>query len=477
MALVILINLVILVGLVYLAVRKGLESALPFFAFMTILVPNESTIPLTGLFGLTAQRFAVVVLILLYFAFGRRGPIDQRKFATPLRFLLILNLIWNIISAINSIDPVMSAKQLISVIFEYYVVYYIFVRTISSPETIQKILKAIVAAMAVTVLFGAVESYTGWSVISWFPEAIYRFTLEGGETGRGFRTHSTFPHAILYGGALAMAIPQTLYLIANAESKFRKFTLWIICLLMFLCLYKTSSRGPWMAAIFGSLLVFFLTYKQIRKYMLVIAALCVLVMVVRPGVYDTVAGMYEATFDPNHPLGSSYEYRYALIDVAKKALSRSMDRTLWGYGQESFYFLQLTGPFLGKDDHKFESCDSAWIQSMIETGYVGFGIFAMLLGTTVLLTLRNVWRLPEPEKFLCWIFLVNLLQYYFLMASVAIYAWGQNGYMLWFIIAMAMAYPKVVSSKIEEANVPEIMKPKLTISRGYAPVAGLKGLA
>jgi len=448
MALVILIDVVLLIGLVYLTVSKGLEAALPFFVFVTILVPGESAIPLPGLFGLTTQRFAVMVLIVLYLVFGRRGPVEQRNVPTPLKLLLILNLAWNILSAVESIDPILSAKQLISIIFEYYVVYYIFYRTISTQQSIEKILKAMVASMAATVVFGSIESYSGWSVITWFPQAAYRFTLENEDIS--YRTHSTFPHAILYGGALAMVIPQILYLIAKAQSKARRIALWIMCLPMFLCLYKSQSRGPWLAAIFGCLLVFLLTSKKVRKYMLFIACLSAAVLIIRPGVYDTIAESYAVTFMPEHPKGSSYEYRYALMDVAKTALARSTDRMLWGYGQESFYYLHLTGPFLGKPDHKFESCDSTWIQSMVETGYVGFGIFALMLGTAAWFTLRNVWRLPEPAKFLSWIFFVNLIQYYFLMMSVAIYSWGQNGYMLWFVIAMSMAYPKVMGAATDE---------------------------
>jgi O-antigen ligase len=442
MTLVILIDFVVLVGLVYLTVNKGLESALPFFVFVTILLPGESEIQLPGLFGLTAQRFAVMVLILLYLIFGRRGPVEQQRASTPLKVLLILNLLWNIVSAVNSIDPVMSAKQLISVIVEYYLVYYIFYRTITKPETIEKLVKSMVASMAVTVTFGSIESYTGWSVISWFPRIGYRFMLENEDIS--YRTHSTFPHAILYGGALAMTMPLILYLIATAQSKTRKLVLWMICFAMFLCLYKTQSRGPWLAAIFGFAFVFLLTHKKVRKYMLATALLSAAVLIIRPGVYETIAESYAVTFMPEHPKGSSYEYRYALLDVAKTALTKGTDRMLWGYGQESFYYLHLTGPFLGKPDHKFESCDSTWIQSMVETGYVGFAIFAMMLGAAAWFTMRNVRRLPRPAKFLCWIFFVSLLQYYFLMMSVAIYSWGQNGYMLWFIIAMAMAYPKVM---------------------------------
>ncbi len=213
---------------------------------------------------------------------------------------------------------------------------------------------------------------------------------------------------------------------------------------MFLCLYKTSSRGPWIAAILGFILVFFYTLGPIKKYMFAIIVLCVLVMVVRPGVYDTISGFYDETVSPDNPMASSYQYRYSLRDVSVKAISKSATRELWGYGMESFYYLHLEGPFLGKEGHLFESCDSAWIEAMVETGFVGLGIFFLLLVSAAVRGVRSLPLLPKPDRYLQWVLVVNMLQYYFLMLSVAIYGWGQNGFMLWMTIAVSLAYPRVL---------------------------------
>jgi hypothetical protein len=117
---------------------------------------------------------------------------------------------------------------------------------------------------------------------------------------------------------------------------------------------------------------------------------------------------------------------------------------------ESFYYLHLEGPFMGKEDHKFESCDSAWIETMIETGYVGLGILMVLMCSALIKTFRGILILPKPDCYLQWIFMVALIQYFFLMFSVAIYGWGQNGYMLWMMIAMALSYPQVVREGVWE---------------------------
>jgi hypothetical protein len=47
---------------------------------------------------------------------------------------------------------------------------------------------------------------------------------------------------------------------------------------------------------------------------------------------------------------------------------------------------------------------------------------------------------------------VNLLIFYFQMYSVGMYSWGQNGYMLWILIAITFAYPLCREEEAELAN-------------------------
>jgi O-antigen ligase len=132
-----------------------------------------------------------------------------------------------------------------------------------------------------------------------------------------------------------------------------------------------------------------------------------------------------------------------------KALNANTGRSLWGFGMETFYDLHLTGPFLGKADHPFLSCDSAWIEVMVETGYVGLALFALILFSAAFQAYRAKQKVSEEYRALAWVFFVCMFSYYFMMTSVAMYAWGQNGYMLWMIIALLYALLKV--SKTEHS--------------------------
>ena len=147
-------------------------------------------------------------------------------------------------------------------------------------------------------------------------------------------------------------------------------------------------------------------------------------------------------------MGASYEYRFALLDVAKQALARSPSRETWGYGMGSFASLGLEAPFLGRT-YQFLSCDSAWIEFMVETGYVGLLIMAALLLRAAQVTLVNFLRLPKPDKYLLLVLFIDMVAFYFAMMSVSTYSWGQNGHMLWMLIAMSMAYIGLKRRKME----------------------------
>jgi hypothetical protein len=191
-----------------------------------------------------------------------------------------------------------------------------------------------------------------------------------------------------------------------------------------------------------------LSRGKMRRYITVIIALSVLAVVIRPGIWATVEGIYDNSFDMNTSTGTSYEYRYALHHAVTGKLTESTSRAMWGYGLESFYDLQLEGDFLGKP-HLFLSCDSSWAEIMVETGFVGLSIMILIL-------LRPLWRsfrdsrvLPRPDGELSLLLFVNFVAFYFQMYSVAMYSWGQNGYMLWIFIAMTFAYSRCKDGEAE----------------------------
>lgn len=438
--------------LVAVTLIKGFEEVLAFFAFLVIILPGEARIDFGDLFMLTTTRALIATLAVLYLMFGAPDPRGHPNGKLPLKYILLAYMGWSVVSTLNSITFATSLKAVLSLFLDFYVIYYVYSKSVHNVETIHKILAAIVAALVVCCVFGVVERSTGWKVIELFPEVTHRFTPgEGGLLPDFGRVKATFPHAILFANALALGIPLTLYLQTLAKTGAQKVCLWAALVIMFYNIYKTESRGPWLALALSLLVLLLFSPGNIRRNLLVIALLTVSALIIRPGVWDTLRNTYFETFDPETARGESYQYRYELMRVAREAVAKDLSRAVWGFGPNSWDDLGFEGvdPDTGHTV-KYDSCDSAFVAIMVETGYVGLLLVAALLLIPASLSLRGYSQLPKPANLLCLVLLINIVAYAFMMASVDNFGWGQQTYMLWIILALSMAYPALVQSKGSE---------------------------
>jgi O-antigen ligase len=458
MWLIYLIDVFAVATLFAIGMRRGVEKALPFAAFVLVFVPRDAAIPMPGLFDLTTQRLVLMVLTLMYVVLPAKKS-GSSRFTLPLAWLIVLHLIWCVVSTANSIVPLMSLKKMISEAFEYYLLFYLFFKSIRSNRTIDRILFGVVAAVIVSSVFGVIEAYNDWTVMNWFPTVAHHFdgwSAAGPMSGRDQRVVSTFANPILFGAGLALAIVLALYLLRTANDTKSKIFLWGGLLLMFLGIYKTSSRGPWLGLMMSLALVLVFERGRVRKYLIVLGILTLAVLIVRPGVWETIGNIYYATFDPTSPLGSSYEYRYVLRELAVKAVSKDMGRALWGYGMESFYYLGLQGNLYGKP-YRFLSCDSSWVELLVETGYVGLIIAAALLFSPAWKAWKNFRGSWHRDRYMSLYLLITMGSYYFMMLGAAMYAWGQTGYMLWIIITASQAHGRLRTVQVRAARLKKVV--------------------
>ena len=450
MILIICMQCVIVLSLA-IAARRSLENALPVFCFFLVLMPLEARLVIPGLFDFNTMRLSLLTLLVLYLYHGRSNSNDS---ALPLKSLMLLNVTWAICSTIYSLSVATSAKQLISQVVEYYLLYFLLVRTITRVSTIYNIVFAMMMAMGICSIFGVIEVYARWSILRIFPQNLW-ITYNGGvdplyiEWGRGLRIRSTFPHPILFGDALAMSIPLTLYLLSIWERRRDRILLWISLVLMFWAIYKTSSRGPWIATILCGTLLFIMVRNRVRTYLLVIALMAAAVLVARPGVWSTIAGLYESSTDASSPVGSSYLYRDALNNAVKSAVGREPARALFGYGLGTFRELGLDINFLNTVQ-RWYTCDNNWALFLYETGYVGLFLIAALLFAALWIAFRTYWQLPPPESYFSGVIFISLSGFFFLLLSVAGYSWGQQGYMAWILISIAVSYSRIVLQDDDE---------------------------
>ena len=454
MLLVLIIDLVAIATLVSVAARKGLEQTLPYFVFLVVLLPEESRIKLEGVFDLYTHRIALATLLVLFLIYRKKSTVR----VVPFKNLIYLHIAWATTSTLFSIVTMTSVKQLLAQLVEYYLLYYIILKTVTKTRTITNVIYAMIAAMSVCSVFGLLEIYARWSVLSIFPTEL-QLTYGNGDTlytemfDRGVRARATFPHPIHFGAALAMTIPLAFYMATSSRNWAAKIFLNVSLFLMFWGLYKTGSRGPWLAAALAMGVLAVGAEAKVRKQIIAVAVLASTVMIVRPGIADTLWNMYRASMDPSSMMGSSLQYRPVLFHTVMKTLNENPERALLGYGLGSFREKGMILEMPGIETHRWYTCDSTWILFAYETGYVGFLILAILLLKPALLALSSFRKLPKASRQFGLSFFSSLVAFYVVMVSVAIYGWGQNGYMLWTMIALSIAYPIVKKDELRRRAV------------------------
>ncbi len=445
------IDVVVIVVLFRVFRKRGVEGALPVATFFLLLFPFESQLILPGFFDLTTQRVVVLALAVMYMFSGRSRDKGQLQSKLPLGYTLAALICWMIISTLHSVVVSVSVKTVLSECFDFFLLYYIFAKSLTSTDTVTRILRAVVAAMAVTSIFGLLEIYADWSVLSLFPVASHRFAALVGVADRDSRVQATFGHAILFGGTLALSVPIVFYLLSIAETRKGKLVLWCALGVIFVNLYKTMSRGPWIAAILALASVMVLGGARMRRYVVIISIVTVATLVIRPGVYSSIQNLYGETLDPDTAQGGSYQWRYALYDIAFRHLNNDVGRALWGYGPESFYYLGWKDNFQGTIV-PFDSCDSSVAALMIETGYVGLGIVALLLLRAASAAYKQYRNLQEPHRLLCLVLLIDIVAITFMMTNVAIFGWGQQSYLIWVLLSLSVTYSQLVERERSVAS-------------------------
>ena len=187
MLIVLFLQVVIIISLIASA-RRRIENALPLFCFFLTLMPLEAKLVIPGLFDLNIMRVSLLTLLGL-FLFKKE---KYRRDKLPLLNLMYLHVAWALCSTIYSLSFVTSIKQLLAQLVEFYLMYYLLVRIVTSIETIHKMLFAITMAIGVCCLFSIFEVYASWSILRIFPASNW-ITYNGGldplysELGRGLR--------------------------------------------------------------------------------------------------------------------------------------------------------------------------------------------------------------------------------------------------------------------------------------------------
>lgn len=346
--------------------RRGVAAGLATGVFFLVVLPIEVRLPTPGaLPELTVQRALLVVLA----TNAIRHGIFARGFATlPGLGILMLLAASRSISLLGGIAFVPGLKDLLLLLLEGLLFFTIAGKALQDRETALRIIRSIIFASICVAFIAFVEKYRGVNLAAAIVPGIPDYP----------RTVSaTYRHRILLGYAMALALPLVLAYAQYVSTRWQKRLVWAGMLLIPAACYFANSRGPWAGMALGVGVIYLASERVVRKRIALLGCVALVVVLLRPGVYESILTRWEHTKSTDTHKGRSASYRLELWQVAYTELSKSPIRFLFGYGGGSAEQMQLGDLFEfggGSSALGYTSWDSELAANLFKFGFVGLAL-------------------------------------------------------------------------------------------------------
>jgi len=426
-----LINIFIIIiaaFIVQFLLRRDLDKGLAAAVFFLVFLPVEVQIPMPGaLPQLTAHR--VILLIVLAHCWPRiRGLAG-----TPVAGVLVLAALvaaCRLCSTVIALSPSASFKVVLDFLIETVLYFVLILAGLRSRRSIELMAWSSLAALVAVAGIGTIEKYTGINLAAQVVPGMADFPNT---------VSSTFRHRILFGYAMAMAFPLALALGERADTPWRRRLAGIGFFIVPAACYFSNSRGPWVGFALGTVIIGALGGARLRKKLLWAGVLTAAVLILRPGVKETIVDLWHQTFNDDSVKGESASYRKKLWWVAYSELSKSPERLVFGYGGYSTQMMDLSEYFdrgagglatvLG-----YTSWDSQYASDFMQYGFLGFGL-EVAFYLAVLATVLKAWRpAAEADRPFIAACIASTGVFLFAMATVAIFN-PQLEFLFWALVA------------------------------------------
>lgn len=422
------------------------NSGLCLAVFLCIFLTHHIVLETGGNFpNFTIQRLILILLFITWLLSHQKS--EQSFTHVPFFNILVLIGVVNLVSLLMSADFVFSLKQYLSFTVEIILFYTLIMTVLSSSnkDDIIRLLSYSCFALAVIAFFAIIERYTGFNPVDALVPGYVRQSKYSGDI------LSTYPHRILLGAAMAMGWPLALALADYFKKERSKSVLfWGFIIMLVPSCYFSFSRGPWIASLIAGGVMLILGSGNIKKKLIFVMVLISLILIMKPGVFDTIRNLFEETLNPSSFKGETYQYRWELWSIAYEEVSKSIGRFLFGYGpgmSEVFHFDRILS--YSGDRYEVWSWDNQYAVYFLEGGLIGLAL-SITLYLSVLGSLFIRWRKVDKQyKNLIAGISASVVVMLFMMTNVKIFA-PQLNYLFWTLISSAIALSRVVSFERRE---------------------------
>lgn len=430
------------------AARRGLVACYPLALAMMVFLPDTLRLELPGIWPeITVHRLIMLVLFVSWW----RDSADSA--AAPPRVLLgavlALMLTSRVVSTLLSVTPAESVKDLFSFAIETVLFTRLSVAALPSLAAVRLALRALGVSLTAVAAVALIERYAAVSL----PEvalAGFKHCHNG--------IQSTFPHRILLGYAMAVALPVNLQLLSLASTRPGRAAWGVATIAVVTACFLSDSRGGWLGMALAGTAAFVFGSKTVRLACVLLAVAAAITVSLRPGIRDTIISRAQDTYAGDSYKAVSYRYRWRLWDVALTEIDRSPERFLFGFGglstesmDLSRYFREQQGGMTVKTG--FTSWDNHYASDLIEFGTVGLGVEVLGFAAIVLqFVLVRRTASPAAREFLTVVLIATVV---LLFARTNVYLFGQQPKLLsWALIALGAAASRLPAPAPARAGVP-----------------------
>ena len=393
------ISLIILfLGFVSWKYARDYHQGLIATVFLLLLLPDSLQIQVSlSLPSFTIHRLLLVVTAV---AWALNKKVRKDGFGIPFFTIQIIIAAAYLVSTALSHDFLVSAKRYLYFISESFLFFWIVQTSITNRAIADRIFRAAAFSLLVVAAISYVERYGGIHVRQILPVTRVGYDFEPifySSSGKWEET-STYNHRILFGVACAVCVPCFLITMSSARRRKNRYH-WLACLISAGALYFSKSRGPWVSFAGGLALLTMLFPKRFIKTATFLFAAALLVMIVRPGVYESLSGMSNATLDKSTIKGSSFRWRLTVFNMARTRIAEAdLTHTLFGFGGGSHIFMEFGRVELSTGRSvQMESWDSELSVNLFEQGVVGFTMILLLYASFAVRTTLCAKRQRPPD--------------------------------------------------------------------------------
>ncbi|MBN1593790.1 MAG: O-antigen ligase family protein [Candidatus Coatesbacteria bacterium] len=325
------------------------EALLEFLLMALILIApfekHTAQILDTAIYG------SLGVLAVILVARGRSG-----RMSTPLDIPIFALFLIAVLSAIFSVDGLMSLASIKRTMVKIWIVYYLFIYAATGIERIKRLI--------FTYLIGSV-AVSSYGILAF---------LDGSGVIDG-RAHSTFYHPTRLANYMTFAVSISFCLVAYyRESRAIKSVLYAIFGLSSICLVLTASRGANLGLLLGFLIVFGPRNRRLWAVIAVIIALTIAIIPFQSSHLHFLKGaeLVSAKTNISAILGERQYLWLSGLEMAKDHPILGI-----GYGRtfNSLYQSDYAKPEAGQDH---SSAHNVIIEVALEMGIFGLAAFMWL---------------------------------------------------------------------------------------------------